>query len=602
MPTREEIEEIRARIDIVELIARYVAVRPSGKNYLAICPFHPDKTPSLVISREKGLFHCFGCGAGGDAFKFLMLIENVEFPEAVRRLAEEAGVALQSAPGEPRDDLGRLRELLERVARYWEKALHEPAGRRALDYLTGARKLTPETIRRFRLGYAPPDPEDLLKAFPEPEARDDLARLGLLLETKGFFRDRVIFPIAGVQGEVAGFAGRTLGDEEPKYLNTRGTPLFSKRRLLYGLAQARVGFARFGEALLVEGYLDVITAHQHGFTHAVASMGTAFTPEQARLLRRFVPRVVLAYDRDTAGRAATLRGMQQLLAAGLEVRVVLLPPGQDPDSLLQAEGPQALQDLLVQALPFHQFYVNALLEEHDAESFQGRERILQEARAFLQGLTSPALRAQILKELSGSLDIPLEDLAAGMKGRNATVIMGGEAPVPSRKWGVEEHLMALLLQGAVPIERAMQDLAPTDFQRFSRAIEVLFSLYRDRSPSDRPERFEGPKGRRLFEEWLAQLPPDDQAALRELAISDARDEDGERAALQLIGRLRLQSLERRLQALQRELQGAERARDRTQVERLLQDQQMCFRERQKLLRELGWGTFAPQGGGGSNDG
>ncbi len=526
MPTREEIEEIRARIDIVELIARYVAVRPSGRNYLAICPFHPDKTPSLVISREKGLFHCFGCGVGGDIFKFLMLIENVEFPEAVRRLAEEAGVALQSAPGEPRDDLGRLRELLERVARYWEKQLYEPAGRRALDYLTQERKLTPETIRRFRLGYAPPEPEDLLRAFPEPEVRDDLARLGLLLETKGFFRNRVIFPIAGVQGEVVGFAGRTLHSEEPKYLNTRGTALFSKRRLLYGLPQAKTGFAQRGEALLVEGYLDVITAHQHGFTYAVASMGTAFTPEQARLLRRFVSRVVLAYDRDTAGRAATLRGMQQLLAAGLEVRVVLLPPGQDPDSLLQAEGPQALQDLLARALPFHQFYVSALLEEHDAESFQGRERILQEARAFLQGLTSPALRAQILKELSGSLDIPLEDLAAGlragMKGRNATVIMGGEAPVPSRKWGVEEHLMALLLQGAVPIERAMRDLAPTDFQRFSRAIEVLFSLYRDRSPSDRPERFEGPKGRQLFEEWLAQLPPDDQAALRELAIRIVR--------------------------------------------------------------------------------
>ncbi len=625
MPTREEIEAIRARVDLVELIARYTAVRPSGKNYIAVCPFHPDKTPSLAISREKGLWHCFGCGAGGDAFTFVMLIEGVEFPEAARRLAEEAGVALRSGPdGEARDGRDRLRGRLEQAARRWERLLFEPVGRRALEYLTGERGLRPETIRRFRLGYAPPDPDDLLRAFPDPDAREDLEELGLLLrgerELKGFFRDRVIFPIAGVQGEIVGFAGRALPPEdararEPKYLNTRGTALFAKRRLLYGLPQAKAGFARFGEALLVEGYLDVLMAHQHGFPHAVASMGTAFTPEQARLLRRFVPKVTLAYDRDTAGRAATLRGLQQLLAAGLEVRIALLPPGQDPDGVLRAEGAQAFNELLAQAVPFPQFYVEALLEEHDAGSFQGRERILQDVRAFLRGIVSPALRAQILKELAGALDIPLEDLVAhlrvGVKGRNATVIMGGEAPGSSRTWGVEEHLMALLLQGAVSIERAMHDLTPTDFQRFARAVEVLAALYRDWPPSDRPERFDdSPAGRRLLEEWLAQLPPDDQAALRELAVGDDRDTDGERAARQLIGRLRLQGLERRLKTIPQELRAAERAGDRARVEALLQEQQACLRERQKLLRELGsrapqaqgQGQVQGQGGGGDEHG
>ncbi len=600
MPTREEIEEIRARVNIADLIGRYVHLKPRGSRYVGICPFHPDKSPSLTVSPEKGLYHCFGCGEGGDVFRFLMAIERIEFPEAVRRLAEEAGVPLQRSEGGT-GQRERLRALLERVARFFEGKLSEPVGRRALRYLREARGFTEETVRRFRLGYAPPGDlvlQTFLSELPE------LQTLGLVLEGErgrwSFFRDRVIFPLLDAQGRVVGFAGRALRDEEPKYLNTRATPLFEKGHLLYGLAQARNGLAQRGFALLVEGYTDVIAAHQHGFTNAVASMGTAFTPQQARLLRRFVPKVLLAYDRDAAGRAATLRGVAQLLRAGLEVEVVVLPPGEDPDGLLRRGGPEAFREFLQGARPFPEFYVQALLEEHDVQSIRGQEEVLMEVKAFLAHVESPALRAQVLRELSGSLDIPLEELRStlwrrqGMQGERTIAIMSPGAPQRGAAWGVEEHLVSLLLQGVFPLEQALRELAPTDFSRLAPAIHALVSLCRERKErgDPLPARLTGVEGQALLNEWLERLPPRIQQRLRALAVSERRDFDEGRAIQELIGQLRLQGVERRLREIQQAIREAERADDRIALERLQSEQQRELHERRRILAQLGWGTFA----------
>jgi DNA primase len=322
-------------------------------------------------------------------------------------------------------------------------------------------------------------------------------------------------------------------------------------------------------------------------------MGTAFTAEQARLLKRFVPRALIAYDRDVAGRTATLRGMKQLLSAGLEVRVVLLPPGEDPDGLLRREGRDAFGELLQGAMPFHEFYVQALLEEHDVRSLRGQEQILAAARAFLAGLESPALRAQILRELSGSLDIPMEDLLMGVKGHHPTAIMGTDA-LEKPSWGVEEHLMYLLMQGELSIGQAIEELSPADFHRFSRAVEALFALHREEGG---PERLEGARGQQFLNEWLARLDPEDQKELRELAVSERRDADSSKAIAQLMGQLRLTSVERRLRSLKRQIEEAEKHHDRRALQHLQQEQQERLRERQQLLRQLGWGAVAPQGGG-----
>lgn len=594
MPTREEIEAIRERVNVVDVVSRYVSVQSRGENFLAICPFHPDKSPSLTINPEKGLFHCFGCGEGGDVFTFVMKIEGIEFPEAARRLADQAGIAVTRERGRS-EALVALRELAHRVARYYGRCLGEAPGKQAGKYLAD-RGFAPGTIQRFRLGYAPPDGAHLMKALGDVK---NLMQLGLVREGRAgrwsFFRDRLIFPVTSTQGDVIGFAGRALQEDPggPKYLNTKNTPLFEKSRVLYGLAQAREGLRERGEALLVEGYTDVMMAHQHGFTHAVASMGTAFTAEQAGLLKRFASRALIAYDRDVAGRAATLRGMKKLLGAGLEVRVVLLPTGQDPDDLLRREGSDALAGVLEHAMPFPEFYVQALTEEHDTGSVSGQEEIIRAARDFLAGLGSPALRSRILKELSGSLDIPLEDLRMGMKERRQPVTMGFISP-RKENWGVEEHLMHLLLQGELSLERAAEELDAADFDRFSHAMDVLFAFQREEGGSDR---IEGKEGEKLLSEWLARLDPEDQQALRALAVSERRDADSEKAIAQLISRLRVAGVERRLSALKREIDEAEKHHDRPNVERLQREQQAQLKERQQLLQQLGWGASVSQGGG-----
>ncbi len=597
MPTRDEIETIRSRINIVDVISRYVAVRASGSNHLALCPFHPDESPSMTISAEKGLFHCFGCGAGGDVYTFLTRIENVEFPDAVRRLADEAGVRLTETKGEPKRT-GGLREIVERVAQFYERNLTSEAGRAARAYLAD-RGITDETIERFRLGYAPAGSGALLNTFRNQT--EELTQLSLVRRGHdgrwAFFRNRVIFPLMSTQGEVLSFAGRALKpDDEPKYLNTANTPVFTKSKLLYGLCQARDALRHEDQALLVEGYTDVIMAHQHGFQNAVASMGTSLTKDHAQLLKRYVKGALLAYDRDAAGQAATLRGVKQLLSVGLDVRVVLLPPDGDPDDLLRQGGAEAFREALSHSVPFSEFFVKSLVETHDPRDLQGQEAIIADTRDFLSGLASPALRTRILKELGSTLDIPVEDLRGAMermKGRGATVTM---EPRSSEHWGVEEHLMHLLLHGEYSVDRAIHELKPDDFSQYSEAIDALFKLYRD---EEVPQRFDGPEGQRAITAWLDQLDPPQAERLRALAVSERRDDDSERAITQLLeGQLRLKGIDRRLRTLNARIREAEFRGDREGVDRLQREQQELSIERQKLLRQLGWGAIASQGGGG----
>ena len=596
MPTRDEIEAIRSRVNIVDVVSRYVSVRASGNNYIALCPFHPDESPSMTISAEKGLFHCFGCGAGGDVYTFLSQIENVEFPDAVRRLADEAGVRLTETKGETQPT-GGLREIVERVARFYERGLHSDDGQHARAYLAD-RGITDETIERFRLGYAPPASGALLNTFRNQT--DELTRLSLV--RKGydgrwaFFRDRVIFPLTSSQGEVLSFAGRALGpDDEPKYLNTANTPIFTKSKLLYGLSQARDALNREGQALMVEGYTDVIMAHQHGFQNAVASMGTSLTKDHAHLLKRYVSSALLAYDRDAAGRAATLRGVKQLLSVGLDVRVVLLPPDGDPDDLLREGGADAFRDALGHSVPFAEFFVQSLLETHDPRELQGQEAIIASTRDFLSGLSSPALRTRILKELGSALEIPVEDLRGAMermKGRGGTVTMEPRSP---EHWGVEEHLMHLLLHGEYSVDRAIHELKPEDFSRYAEAIDALFKLYREEIV---PPRFDGPDAQQAITAWLDQLDPQQAQRLRALAVSQRRDTDSERAITQLLqGKIRLQGIDRRIRTLSARIREAEARGDREGVARLQREHSDLSIERRQLLRDIGWRTTASQGGG-----
>lgn len=395
------VDDVRHANDIVDVISEYLQLVPTGRSFKGLCPFHVEKTPSFMVSREKQVFHCFGCAAGGDVFNFIMRIEGVEFPEAVRMLAERAGVrppedepfgrsGSRGAGGEgggmdaatlQRPDRREAQlSALEMAASFFEEVLRRsPQDGPVWQYLR-RRGITPEVAKRFRLGWAPARWDALWGYLSRRgvEAADALA-VGLIAESKSQaphgsaggqgggryydrFRERLIFPIADVRGRVIAFGGRLIAERDgPKYLNSPETPLFRKGRTLYGLHLATEAIRREGKAIIVEGYMDVIACHQHGLENAVASLGTALTIEQARLLRRFTDSVTLAFDADTAGNAASLRGLDLVDEAGLRVRVASFPAGDDPDSFVRREGREAARRVLDAGLPLVEYKIEAAL-------------------------------------------------------------------------------------------------------------------------------------------------------------------------------------------------------------------------------------------------
>lgn len=339
------IREIESKLDIVELISESVSLSRKGNRYWGLCPFHQEKTPSFSASREKQMFYCFGCHAGGNIFSYIMKRDGLDFKEALEILAAKAGVEIVQAKDKKNlDKRKQVISLNNLAANYFHETLMSDKGKKALNYLLG-RGLTLETIKMFQLGYAPDQwntlQENLLK---KGNSLDSLKLSGLIKRSENqdryydLFRDRVIFPITQYNRDVVGFGGRALGDVMPKYLNTPETEIFSKRNNLYGLTQARERIREKNEAILVEGYMDCIKLHQAGISQAVASLGTALTEEQASILRRYTEKVLILYDGDEAGQRETLRALEILRQQGLHVDVVSLPGGRDPDEYIEKYG------------------------------------------------------------------------------------------------------------------------------------------------------------------------------------------------------------------------------------------------------------------------
>ncbi|MBF0356075.1 MAG: DNA primase [Alphaproteobacteria bacterium] len=356
------LEELRTRISLTEVVGRKVKLVRKGREYWACCPFHNEKSPSFSVSDEKGFYHCFGCGAHGDVIGFAMRAQGLPFPEAVERLAAEAGMEVPKASPEEREQAKReasLYEVMELACKHFEGHLGAPQGREALAYLKG-RGLSDETIARFRLGFAPEDRNELKVALlGETITKEMLIEAGLLIQPEdgsrepyGRFRGRVMFPITDKRGRVVAFGGRIMGAGEPKYLNSPETPLFHKGRQLYALAQAREGARATGRLIAVEGYMDVIALHQAGLDQAVAPLGTALTESQIEEMWRLAPEPILCFDGDTAGQRAAGRALERalpLLKPGLSLRFATLPPGEDPDTLVQKQGALGLEAVLGQA-------------------------------------------------------------------------------------------------------------------------------------------------------------------------------------------------------------------------------------------------------------
>ena len=377
------LDEIRARVGLGDVIARHVSLKRAGRELMGLCPFHNEKTPSFTVSEEKGFFHCFGCGAHGDVIGFVMRQEGLSFPEAVERLASEAGLEVPRATPAEREAerlKANLHDVMERACRFFEAELRSPRGAAALAYLA-ERQIDEATIARFRLGYAPDSRTALRNAVMDaehPEAQ--LVEAGLLIRPDGGtpydrFRGRVIFPIADRRGRVIAFGGRTLGDGTPKYLNSPETPLFNKSRVLYGMATAREAAHRNRRVIVTEGYTDVIALNRAGFAEAVAPLGTALTESHLHALWRMAPEPILCFDGDEAGKRAARRAAERalpLLEPGRSLQFVSLPPGQDPDGLVAEGGSRAVDA----CLEGRRGLVDLVWEMHaEGRSFDTPERI-----------------------------------------------------------------------------------------------------------------------------------------------------------------------------------------------------------------------------------
>ncbi|NKE65139.1 DNA primase [Ramlibacter sp. RBP-2] len=466
------LQELLARADVVEIVGRYVPLKKGGANYMGLCPFHGEKSPSFSVSPTKQFFHCFGCGKNGNAIGFLMEHAGMSFPEAVKDLAQQYGMQVPDDDTSPQDRAraaeqkqrqATLNEVLEKAGAAWRK--HLKASPRAVEYLKG-RGLSGEIARQFGLGYAPEGWRTLASVFPQ---YDDplLAESGLVIvnedEDKRYdrFRDRIMFPIRNVKGECIGFGGRVIGDGTPKYLNSPETPVFSKGRELYGLFEARNALREHGYVLVTEGYMDVVALAQLGFPNAVATLGTACTPDHVQKLFRFTDAVVFSFDGDEAGRRAARKALEVALPFATDVRSVkflFLPAEHDPDSYIREFGREAFSRFVGEATPLSQFLVLAAREGCDLATAEGRAHLAANAKPLWTQLPEGALRRQLLGEIADLVQIDLRELEGLWTGKRPGAApargprsgrdgpggwrSGGEAPARRPRSGVRPPLEA----------------------------------------------------------------------------------------------------------------------------------------------------------------
>lgn len=479
------IEEVRSRADILEVVSEYVQLKKSGGNFRGLCPFHSEKTPSFNVSQEKQFFHCFGCGASGNAFNFLMKIENIAFPESVRLLASRYGITIpDSVDGnrKEKDEREILYELNRSAAEFFERQLHHPQiGARARKYIQD-RGISQETAKRFLLGFAPDSWDACLSYFQKKGISWALLeKAGLIKASEArdkFFdrlRNRIIFPFHDTRGRVVGFGGRLMEDDKnaPKYLNSPETPIYKKGKILYGIYYAAKGIQDARFAVIVEGYFDFLTAFQNGIENVVANSGTAFTEDQANLIKRHTENVTMIYDADRAGKSASERGFEILLKQGLRAKVASLPEGEDPDSFLRKHGKEKFNGILKGAKPFIEHLISSAMEEEGIlDSIERKTFHANKILDFIRKIPSSIEKNEYLNILSERLKISEKALHSDLiKFSGVRAETPPKQIVRQRKNGrltlaeqCERGLALLMIQHPEWIKKVREKIALQDFK------------------------------------------------------------------------------------------------------------------------------------------
>jgi DNA primase len=492
------IDKLRAASDIVNIISEYVPLKKRGKNYWGCCPFHHEKTPSFSVTPDKGFFYCFGCQAGGNVFNFLMKVENVDFPEVVKLLANKLGIPLPEKEKSAHDrqmerEMASLYRANEMARDFFHSCLVNTSfGKEAMEYLV-ARGITIEIIETFKLGYSPPAWDKLSMALTargfQPET---LVKAGLAVNRSSGdgvydrFRGRIMFPITDVQGLIVGFGGRVLDASQPKYLNTPETPVFNKRQLLYGYDSASQFIRQSGKAVVVEGYMDLIALQSGGIKNAVASLGTAFTLDQARkLVRSRVAEIYFAYDSDAAGQEATIRALSTVKSLGLSVRVIAIPDGKDPDDFVRKHGVEAFNSLLDTSLGLLEYQVRCAIESSDYSGLEGKVAVVAKAVPALAEADNAVEVDNHIRKLSELLTIDESAIRAEIrkyivrikKDKNVSVGKNINISSLSQRPGqmtvvAERQIIRLMFEDNSVIPYVQAQISDADIQGLQRKIII----------------------------------------------------------------------------------------------------------------------------------
>jgi DNA primase len=488
----DDLELIKQKINIVDLIQEYLPLKKSGVNFKAPCPFHQEKTPSFVVSPERGIWHCFGCAKGGDHFKFLMEKEGMDFSEALEFLAKKAGVTLKRQKSEGKDKRQSLYEVNQKAAQFFNYILTKHnLGKKALEYLH-QRGVTDETIAQFNLGYAPNSWESLTRFLKSRKFTiEEMVEAGLCVSSKsgGYdrFRGRVMFPLVNVKGQTCGFAGRILGQGEPKYVNTPMTPVFDKSNFLFGLNLAKGEIRQKNQIILVEGLMDMVMSYQSGAKNVVATQGTALTSEHIEMLKKYTDTVLLCFDKDLAGDAASRRGIELSDQAGLNIKVVQIKEGKDPADMA-LKDPLLWQKAVEEAEPIYDYYLRSVGLRYKAETADGKRRIAQELMPIWAKISDSFTQEHYIQKLAALLsmeesilrkEIQKAKYPAAPKFEGVLTKPETLKTAKSRQEMLEEYLLALLFKAPADLTYVPQFPETIFMGEIYRSIYVLLVLYLD---------------------------------------------------------------------------------------------------------------------------
>lgn len=571
----EIIDRIRSSTDIVDILSDYLPLKKAGQNYKALCPFHQEKTPSFIVSPSRQLYHCFGCGVGGDVFNFLVRYENLPFPEAVRVLARRSGIEIELKGQDP--GLKAYRESLIKInmeaKEYFKGLLLGPSGRPAREYLR-ARGITEKTIADFHIGYSLPQWEGLLTSLVKKGYSEELLlKAGLIIprDVGGCydrFRGRIIFPIHNINGEVIGFGGRVLDDSQPKYINSPETPLYSKGENLYGMEKAKVHIRKEGFLILVEGYMDAIALHQAGIFNAAATLGTALTKGHLRAIKRFTKRILVVFDADPAGEKAASMGLDIFLEGDMNVRVVTLPPKDDPDSFIMREGRDSFFMLTQEAPGLVDFSLRQILTEEKTQDIGEKVDRVGEAISVISRIPNSIERGYYIKRLAEEIGIDeaflIEELRRMKRPRKEFKGQGSRVKSQDRPQA-EEMLIHLMLKEEGVAREILRALSPDDF-----TYPAFNSIAR--AISESLERFD-----RVIPERLIGREEETISILSELSLKEMEYEDVRKAIEDCLFHIGRRKREKRLSELQKKIKEAELRGEEKEVLALLTEKQRLVR-------------------------